>query len=196
MSHRSVEIFLLSPSLSIPVLLVGFERRFRLIPDSFTCGYKLGTLTENCYNCYRIPSPVFSRNDIFTTSSIRVRIVFIEKNWTTSESSAIRNMTREKYRIIKSRIIPLVERERSSIRVTSISPFLPFDQLFPSPPLQTICMNNESLNESWRRREVDEKIQNVRDACVEARVLITHIRVYIYIFDDTPEAFAFRKLYV
>lgn len=106
-------------------------------------------------------------------------------------------MTREKYRIIKSRIIPLVEREGSSIRVTSISPFLPFDQLFPSPPLQTICMNNESLNESWRRREVDEKIQNVRDACVEARVLITHIHyIYIYIFDDTPEAFAFRKLYV
>lgn len=53
-------------------------------------------------------------------------------------------------------------------------------------------MNNESLNES-RRREVDEKIQNVRDACVEARVLITNIYIYIH---DTPEAFAFRKLYV
>lgn len=58
-------------------------------------------------------------------------------------------------------------------------------------------MNNESLNESWRR-EVDEKIRNVRDACVEARVLITNICIYacVYIFDDTPEAFAFRKLYV
>lgn len=179
MSHRSVEIFLLSPSLSIPVLLVGFERRFRLIPDSFTCSYKLGTLTENCYNStaslllYFHVTYFYNELDSSTNSFHRKELN------DASEPSAIRNMTREKYRIIKSRIIPLVEREGSSIRVTSISPFLPFDQLFPSPPLQTICMNNESLNESWRRREVDEKIQNVRDACVEARVLITHIRIYI-----------------
>lgn len=81
-------------------------------------------------------------------------------------------------KISNYRITPLVERGGSSIRVTSISPFLPFDQLFSCPPLRTICMNNESLNESWRR-EVDEKIRNVRDACVEARVLITNICLYV-----------------
>lgn len=152
----------------------------------------LEMLTENCYNspvlCFHVTVYVITRFEYAPNEKF---------SYDDRKSEPFE--TEEKYdkNISNYRITPLVEREGSSIRVTSISPFLPFDQLFSCPPLRTICMNNESLNESWRR-EVDEKIRNVRDACVEARVLITNICIYVcvYIFDDTPEAFAFRKLYV
>lgn len=121
-----------------------------------------------------------------------------KKYWTDSQRNTV--ITGEKYdekarKISNYKVRNNPPRRKGGIFNSSyinfpLSAFWP--TLLPCPPLGTICMNNESLNES-RRREVDEKIQNVRDACVEARVLITNIYIYIH---DTPEAFAFRKLYV